>query len=62
MSSLRDDWFVLNTSSGEEGDPIMHCYFKTEMAAVLMTLTQASIQLLVGPTWVLLLLLPLNGF
>ncbi|KAI0033976.1 microfilament motor [Vararia minispora EC-137] len=50
MSNLRDDWFVFNTNASEEGDPILHCYFKTELTAVLMQLTQASIQLLIGPT------------
>ncbi|VDC05805.1 unnamed protein product [Peniophora sp. CBMAI 1063] len=49
MSNLRDDWFVLNTNASEEGDPILHCYFKTELAAVLLTLTQASIQVNIGP-------------
>jgi len=49
-SNLRDDWFILNVGASEEGDPIIHCYFKTELAANLMTLTQASIQLLIGST------------
>ena len=52
MSNLRDDWFVLNTNASEEGDPILHCYFKTELAAVLLTLTQASIQVNIGPVYV----------
>jgi myosin I len=50
MTNLRDDWMVLNVNASEEGDPIFHCYFKTELAANLMTLTNTSISLLVGPT------------
>ncbi|KAF7302719.1 Microfilament motor [Mycena chlorophos] len=51
MSNLRDDWMSLNGSGvTEEGDPIFSCYFKTELAANLMTLTGATISLLVGPT------------
>ncbi|KAJ7897177.1 P-loop containing nucleoside triphosphate hydrolase protein [Mycena olivaceomarginata] len=50
MSNLRDDWMCLNGNTAEEGDPIFSCYFKTELAANLLTLTQASISLLVAPT------------
>ncbi|KII94264.1 hypothetical protein PLICRDRAFT_421752 [Plicaturopsis crispa FD-325 SS-3] len=49
MSNLRDDWMILNCNPCEEGDPILHCYFKTELAANLMRLTQASINLTIGP-------------
>ncbi|TFY81520.1 hypothetical protein EWM64_g2493, partial [Hericium alpestre] len=34
----------------QEGDPVLHCYFKTELCANLLQLTQASINLLIGPT------------
>jgi len=50
MSNLRDDWMCLNANASEEGDPIFHCYFKTELAAKLLQLTQASISLMIGPT------------
>ncbi|KAJ7610778.1 P-loop containing nucleoside triphosphate hydrolase protein [Roridomyces roridus] len=50
MSNLRDDWMCLNANSSEEGDPVFSCYFKTELAANLLTLTGASISVLVAPT------------
>ncbi|KIK49497.1 hypothetical protein CY34DRAFT_796915 [Suillus luteus UH-Slu-Lm8-n1] len=50
MSNLRDDWLVLNCNASEEGDPVLHCYFKTELTANLLTLTQASISVLIGPS------------
>ncbi|KAJ7651650.1 P-loop containing nucleoside triphosphate hydrolase protein [Mycena polygramma] len=50
MSNLRDDWMCLNGNTAEEGDPIFSCYFKTELAANLLTLTQASINVLIAPT------------
>ncbi|KAJ7654816.1 P-loop containing nucleoside triphosphate hydrolase protein [Mycena rosella] len=52
MSTLRDDWMCLNGNTAEEGDPIFSCYFKTELAANLLTLTQASISLLIAPSMV----------
>lgn len=51
MTNLRDDWLALNLGLSEEGDPILSCDFKTELAAELLTLTRASIQLLIGPTY-----------
>ncbi|KAJ7293040.1 P-loop containing nucleoside triphosphate hydrolase protein [Mycena rebaudengoi] len=50
LSTLRDDWMCLNGNTAEEGDPIFSCYFKTELTANLLTLTQASIALMVAPT------------
>ncbi|KDQ63241.1 hypothetical protein JAAARDRAFT_53467 [Jaapia argillacea MUCL 33604] len=50
MSNLRDDWVALNLNASEEGDPVFSCYFKTELASNLLSLTQASINLLIGPT------------
>ncbi|KAL0951617.1 hypothetical protein HGRIS_008298 [Hohenbuehelia grisea] len=51
MSNLRDDWMCLNLNTPtEEGDPAFTCYFKTELTANLISLTQASINLLIGPT------------
>ena len=43
----------MNANASEEGDPIIHCYFKTELAAKLLQLTQASISMMIGPTCVL---------
>lgn len=54
MSNARDDWMALNINASEEGDPVLSCYFKTELAASLLTLTQASISLHIAPTYVLL--------
>lgn len=48
---MRDDWMVLNVAASEEGDPVFSCYFKTELAANLLTLTQASIALHIAPTY-----------
>jgi myosin I len=53
MSNMRDDWLALNVNASEEGDPVLSCYFKTELATSLLTLTQASISLHVAPTYVL---------
>ncbi|OAX40076.1 hypothetical protein K503DRAFT_28351 [Rhizopogon vinicolor AM-OR11-026] len=50
MSNLRDDWLALNCNASEEGDPVLHCYFKTELTANLLTLTQAGMNVLIGPT------------
>ncbi|KAG0700660.1 P-loop containing nucleoside triphosphate hydrolase protein [Suillus ampliporus] len=50
MSTLRDDWLALNCNASEEGDPVLHCHFKTELTANLLTLTQASINVLIGPS------------
>ncbi|KAN0100376.1 P-loop containing nucleoside triphosphate hydrolase protein [Tylopilus felleus] len=50
MSNLRDDWLVFNCNASEEGDPVLHCYFKTELVTHLLQLTQASINVIVVPT------------
>lgn len=50
MSNLSDDWLALNCNSSDEGDPVLHCRFKTELTANLLTLTQASISVLIGPS------------
>ncbi|EIW86978.1 myosin class I heavy chain [Coniophora puteana RWD-64-598 SS2] len=50
MSNMRDDWFVVGCGISEEGDPILHCYFKTELVTNLMQLTQASITLTITAT------------
>ncbi|KAL4070693.1 myosin class I heavy chain [Scleroderma citrinum] len=49
MSNLRDDWLIFNCNASEEGDPVLHCYFKTELAVHLLRLTQASINVTIGP-------------
>ncbi|PSR71058.1 hypothetical protein PHLCEN_2v13027 [Hermanssonia centrifuga] len=50
MSNMRDDWMVFNLGPTEEGDPLISCIFKTELTTHLLTLTQARIQVLIGPT------------
>lgn len=50
LSNLRDDWITLNGPPCEEGDPVFSCYFKTELVTHLMQLTQASIDVVIGPT------------
>ncbi|KZS93344.1 hypothetical protein SISNIDRAFT_441173 [Sistotremastrum niveocremeum HHB9708] len=50
LSNLRDDWIVLNCNPSEEGDPVLSCYFKTELAAALLRLTNAAINLVVAPS------------
>ncbi|KAI0307947.1 myosin class I heavy chain [Multifurca ochricompacta] len=50
MSNLRDDWIALNINNiSDEGDPVLSCYFKTELASILLQLTSASINLLISP-------------
>ncbi|KAH8835554.1 myosin-1 [Flagelloscypha sp. PMI_526] len=50
MSSLRDDWITLNAGISEEGDPLLHTYFKTELASNLVKLSSGSIVVNIGPT------------
>lgn len=50
LSTLRDDWLVLNTRSNEEGDPVIWCVFKTEFVAHLQQQTNGSVSVLIGPT------------
>ena len=46
---------ALNTNNiSEEGDPVFNCYFKTELASTLLQLTSASINLVIGPLYVVL--------
>ena len=46
---------ALNTNNiSEEGDPVLSCCFKTELASVLLQLTSANINLLIGPVSVFL--------
>lgn len=46
---------ALNTNNiSEEGDPVFSCYFKTEFASTLLQLTSASINLVIGPLYVVL--------
>ena len=51
MSNMRDDWMTLNVAASEDGDPVFSCYFKTELAANLLTLTRASIAFHIAPTY-----------
>lgn len=41
---------ALNCTMSEEGDPVFSCIFKTELSTHLLQLTQASINVLIGPT------------
>jgi myosin-1 len=44
---------VLNVNNlSEEGDPVLSCHFKTELASTLLQLTSASINLVIGPLYV----------
>ena len=46
---------ALNTNNiSEEGDPVFSCCFKTELASTLLQLTSASINLVIGPLYVVL--------
>ncbi|KAF8971711.1 myosin-1 [Flammula alnicola] len=50
MSSLRDDWLVINANASEEGDPVISCVFKTELVTHLVKATNSNANLLIGPT------------
>ncbi|GAA6034384.1 hypothetical protein JCM8097_002697 [Rhodosporidiobolus ruineniae] len=50
LSNLRDDWMALNTTSQEEGDPLISCVFKTEFLVHLQQRTNAAVQINIGPT------------
>ncbi|KAH9932028.1 P-loop containing nucleoside triphosphate hydrolase protein [Epithele typhae] len=50
MTTLRDDWLILNLGPTEEGDPILSCVFKTELTTHMLRLTQGSINVLISPT------------
>lgn len=43
---------MLHTNISEEGDPIISCYFKTEFTTHLLKLTQASVNVTIGPMYV----------
>lgn len=50
MSNLRDDWLTLNVNASEEGDPLISCYFKTELVSNLVKLTRSTVNVVIGPT------------
>ena len=53
MGFRTDSSKVLNINNiSEEGDPVFSCYFKTELASVLLQLTSASINVLIGSVYV----------
>lgn len=52
LSNLRDDWMALNTTSQEEGDPLISCVFKTEFLVHLQQRTNGAVQINIGPTCV----------
>ncbi|KAN0062042.1 class II myosin [Thecaphora frezii] len=43
LSNLRDDWVVLNVSNSVEPDPVLHCYFKTELVTHLLQRTSGGV-------------------
>ncbi|TFK77424.1 myosin-1 [Pluteus cervinus] len=49
LSNLRDDWMIINGAISEEGDPVISCYFKTELASNLIKLSKSSINLNIAP-------------
>ena len=52
---------ALNMGATEEGDPFISCVFKTELVTHLLRLTQGSINVLIGPTWVLFSIVNIDG-
>ncbi len=52
MLCLPKTFKVLHTNISEEGDPIISCYFKTEFTTHLLKLTQASVNVTMGPMYV----------
>ncbi|GAA5969737.1 hypothetical protein JCM11641_008022 [Rhodosporidiobolus odoratus] len=50
LSNLRDDWMALNTTSQEEGDPLISCVFKTEFLVHLQQRTNGAVQVNIGPS------------
>lgn len=46
---------ALSLGPTEEGDPLISCVFKTELATHLLTLTQARIQVVISPSYVVVL-------
>ncbi|KPV76242.1 uncharacterized protein RHOBADRAFT_34869 [Rhodotorula graminis WP1] len=50
LSNLRDDWMALNTTSQEEGDPLISCPFKTEFLVHLQQRTNGAVQVNIGPS------------
>lgn len=47
-SELRDDWLVLNVRNSEEPDPVLHCYFKTELITTLLQRTSGSVNVTIS--------------
>lgn len=52
LSNLRDDWMALNTTSQEDGDPLISCVFKTEFLVHLQQRTNGAVQINIGPTYI----------
>lgn len=48
FSHLRDDWMVLQTGL-DEGDPLLHCDFKTEFVAHLLQQTRGQTHVTIAP-------------
>lgn len=47
-SGLRDDWLILNVRNSEEPDPILHCYFKTELITHLLQRTNGALNVTIA--------------
>lgn len=48
LSSLRDDWAVLNVNGAEEADPVLHCYLKTELVTHLLQRTNGAVNVVIS--------------
>ena len=48
LSTLRDDWIVLQVGT-DEGDPLLHCDFKTEFVAYLLQQTGGRTHVVIAP-------------
>ena len=50
LSTLRDDWLVLNVQNSIEPDPVFSCVFKTELVTHLMQRTNGALAVTIAPT------------
>jgi hypothetical protein len=55
LCSPQPTFQTFNTNNlSEEGDPVLSCYFKTELASTLLQLTSANINIVIGPVYAVL--------
>ena len=52
-SHLKSSFKALNLGPTEEGDPLISCVFKTELCTHMLQLTSGSINITIGPVYVL---------